>query len=132
MRRRLFKFIAVRSGIFCLIAILLSPLFLAPIFYILGVILGYSISVLRFNILSTQLADCFITHDSFFSRKKRSFMYIFSFLLPIFVLLLAYLHSKQIFIGCTIGIISIPISLSIYSFTEAIGLTSTNFEAGDK
>lgn len=94
---------------------------------ILGLVIGYLVSLIRLRILSSTVKN--IIGNAVKQVKKRTpFEYIFVQVFTLAVLIYAIKSSVPFFFASFAGILIIPLTILINSLSELIGLTRNNFE----
>lgn len=121
-------FLVKKSIIIILILICISIIIFGRNFeVIVGVVLGYLISLLRLRTLSGILKK--MVGNAVKQVKKYSpVSYIFVQLFTILILILAVMKSAPFFLAVFTGILVVPLTILINSLTELLGITRNNFE----
>lgn len=121
------KFLLRKSVVLILILIGLSQVvFRINLAIFLGLIIGYFVSLIRLRVLSSAAKGVL-------SRFKKNNIgsglnYIGVQIITILVLVVAIKISIPVFLAASLGILTIPITIMINSFTEFLGATRNNFE----
>ena len=94
---------------------------------ILGLTIGYFISLLRINAIS--FVANYVVDNAVNQKRKTSLMkYILIQIITIILLLFAVTISIEFFMAIFFGILLVPLTILINSLCELIGITRNNFE----
>lgn len=120
------KLLMKKSLVLFALAILISQLlFKFNIQLLIGVSIGYAVSLIRLRSLSEMIGNML-------SNTKISLQIIVKYfgvqLLTVVLLFACADKSLQIFFAASIGISIITLTIMVNALTEAIGVTNNNFE----
>jgi hypothetical protein len=121
------KFLIIRSLILILSLVGLSQIIYKFDFAILlGLIIGYFVGILRLRTLTVA------AHTIFSSTNKKNkgtvLKYILVQIVTILALAIAIKVTVPFFFAVSVGVLTVPITIMINSFTEFLGATRNNFQ----
>lgn len=121
------KFLVIRSLILILTLVGLSQIifkFNLPI--LLGLIIGYFVSILRLQTLTIAAHNIISTINK--KNKGTVLKYLLVQIITILVLVIAIKVTVPFFIAVSIGVLAVPTTIMMNSFTEFLGATRNNFQ----
>jgi hypothetical protein len=121
------KFLIRAAFVLTLVLIAFSQIIFGISFTILvGLIIGYLISILRLIVLC-NMAECIIqTTDR--KNNRDILAYLLVHIVTIIAFIIAASISLKLFAAVAAGVLTVPLSITINSVTEFFGTTRNNFE----
>lgn len=121
-------FLVKRSVVIILLIVILTLIVFGSNYSIvLGLLVGYLVSLIRLRALSYTVENV-VKYAKKQVNSKSPFKYILVQLITITVLVLAIKKSAVFFLATFCGVLVIPLTILINSISELTGITKNNFE----